>query len=551
MSRALSPAGQEFRKARDFLLAQRDDPEGAYRQFRWPRPMYFNWALDWFDPMARGNHCTALQITGNGENHIVTFDQLARRSDQLAGWLSAHGVQRGEAILLLLDNRVELWESMLAAIKIGAVIVPTYTTATVDDLADRISRADIRHVIADSRLTARVAAVQGGAVTKIAVGPPAPGWLEYHDSHRHAPAFHPHGRTRGDDTLFFYFTSGTTSQPKIVRHTHLSYPVGHLSGMYWNGLRPGDLHLNISAPGWAKHAWSSFFVPWNAEATILALAPGADTPPDILDTLYRHPVTAFCAPPTVWRSLVAHGLPEPPAHLREATSAGEPLDSATFHAVRHAWGLEIRDGYGQTETTAQIGNPPGRLVTPGRMGLPLPGYRLAVLDPDTREPVSDGTVGELCIDLSDQPAGVMASYQGDKARTDAAFISGHYWTGDLVTRSADGYLTYVGRVDDMFKSFDHRISPLELEHALRSHPAVADVAVVPVPHPIGQWVPHAFLVPATGWRAEEATTRAVLAAAHARLPVEKHIHSVTFTDSLPKTLSGKIRRAELRNTATC
>ncbi|MFP1624497.1 AMP-binding protein [Streptomyces sp. 5K101] len=545
----MSPAGREFRRARDLLLAHRDDPEGASRRFRWPRPEYFNWAVDWFDAIARDNHSTALRITGRGQDQAVTFHQLAQRSDQLAGWLGAHGVRRGDPVLLLLDNRVELWESMLAAIKIGAVVVPTYTTATVDDLTDRIGRADIRHVIAESRLTHRVDAAAGVSVTRITVGPPPVGWLDYHDSHGHTPVFRPPEPTQSDDTLFYYFTSGTTSRPKIVRHTHLSYPVGHLSGMYWNGLRPGDLHLNISAPGWAKHAWSSFFVPWNAEATILTLVPGADTPTDILDALRRHPVTGFCAPPTVWRSLVAHGMAGAPAHLREATSAGEPLDAATFRAVRDAWGLDIRDGYGQTETTAQIGNPPGRPAAPGRMGLPLPGYRIAVLDPEAGTPVPDGAIGELCVDLTDRPAGVMAGYHDDTARTDAAFAEGHYRTGDLVTRSTDGYLTYIGRADDMFKSFDHRISPLELEHALRTHPAVADAAVVPAPHPIGQWVPHAFLVPAAGWPPEESTAKAVLAAAHARLPAEKHIHSVTFTDRLPKTSSGKTRRAVLRTTA--
>ncbi|NWF27430.1 AMP-binding protein [Streptomyces sp. PKU-EA00015] len=542
----MTPAGREFRRARDLLLAHHHDPDAAYRRFRWPRPAHFNWALDWFDPIARDNHTTALQITGRGHDQALTYHQLAQRSDRLAGWLAANGVQRGDPVLLLLDNRIELWESMLAAIKIGAVVVPTYTTATVDDLTDRIDRAGIRHVIAESRLTPRIDAAAALPVTKITVGPPPAGWLDYHDSHSHTPPLPPQEPTRADDTLFYYFTSGTTSRPKIVRHTHLSYPVGHLSGMYWNGLRPGDLHLNISAPGWAKHAWSSFFVPWNAEATILTLAPGADTPADILDALTQHPVTGFCAPPTVWRSLLAHGLPRPPAHLREATSAGEPLDAPTLLAVRDAWGLDIRDGYGQTETTAQIGNPPGRPARPGRMGLPLPGYRITVLDPETGAPVPDGATGELCIDLTDRPAGVMAGYHGDTARTDAALTHSHYRTGDLVTRSANGYLTYIGRADDMFKSFDHRISPLELEQALRTHPAVADAAVVPAPHPIGQYVPHAILVPAPGWPPNDTTATAVLAAAHTRLPPEKHIHSTTFTDRLPKTPSGKTRRTLLR-----
>ncbi|MGP3927213.1 AMP-binding protein [Streptomyces sp. 8N616] len=537
--------GDLFRNARDLLLEHGEDLEMAHRAFRWPELTDFNWALDWFDPLAHDNPATALWLVTDSGDQRISFAELHRRSDQVAVWLRGRGVRRGDPLLLLLGNRPELWETMLAAIKLGAVVVPTYTTATPADLADRLTRADVRHVIAEAQLTARFAALPG-EWNRICVGGRRPGWTPYEESFDAAADFRADGPTPGGDPLFLYFTSGTTSRPKMVCHTHISYPVGHLSGMYWNGLRPGDVHLNISAPGWAKHAWSSFFVPWNAEAAVVVLAPSRGDVPGILDALRTRPITTFCAPPTVWRGLVRRGLGARPPRLREVTSAGEPLDPSVFHAVQDAWGLGVRDGYGQTETTAQIGNPPGRPVLPGRMGWPLPGYRVAVLDPETGQPVPEGAVGELCVDLADRPTGVMASYAGDPRRTAAAFAGGKYHTGDLVVRASDGSLSYIGRADDMFKSFDHRISPLELERSLLGHPAVADAAVVPVPHPIGQWVPKAVVVAAAGWAPDQDTARAVLAAVRRDLPAEKHVHVVAFADVLPRTVSGKIRRAELR-----
>ncbi|WP_306323849.1 MULTISPECIES: AMP-binding protein [unclassified Streptomyces] len=542
-------ATQEFLRARDLLLLHRTDLAKATAEFRWPRLERFNWALDWFDTVAARQDRTALRIVGAagpGTDRLLGFGELSLRSGRVAVRLRALGLRRGDPLLLMLGNRVEVWETMLAAMKLGAIVIPTYATATAAELADRLDRGRVRCVIAEAGLTDRFAGLPGGWLG-ISVGGGAEGWIPYEDAGAAAVPFTPEGVTRGDDPLFRYFTSGTTSKPKMVEHTHVSYPVGHLSGMYWNGLLPGDVHLNISAPGWAKHAWSSLFVPWNAEATVVALDAADTSPGRILDVLRTRDVSTFCAPPTVWRALAAEGLgPRPPA-LREAMAAGEPLEPSLIEQVGRAWGVDLRDGYGQTETTGQIGNPPGRTPVPGTMGFPLPGYEVALVDPGTGRVVPGGEVGEICLELRrERPLGVMRGYVGDPRRTEKVFAGGRYHTGDLAVRGTDGRLTYVARADDMFKSFDHRISPRELEEALLRDPAVADAAVVPVPDPVGLWVPKAYVVSAPGQRADAAAARGVLERAAALLPPEKRVRVVEFAAELPRTASGKVRRAELR-----
>ncbi|MFF4694559.1 AMP-binding protein [Streptomyces chattanoogensis] len=545
-------ASRSFRAARDVLLAHHGDPEGARTAFAWPELTHFNWAFDWFDVIAEGNRKTALHLVGrhSADDERISFEELSRRSDQVAHWLRETGVRRGDRLLLALFNGRALWETMLAAIKLGAVVVPTYATATPADLADRLRRARVRHVLADAALTDRFAGLPGDW-TRLATGGPVPGWLPYEDSWTaDRSRYVPDVRTRADEPLFLYFTSGTTSRPKMVGHTHTSYPVGHLSGMFWNGLTPGDAHLNISAPGWAKHAWSSFFVPWNAEAAVVALTDPQPAPEHILEALRTQDITSFCAPPTVWRGLLAAGLGAPPPLLREATCAGEPLEASLIDRVARAWDVQVRDGYGQTETTAQLGHAPGAGTEPGTMGRPLPGYDVVVVDPASGRPVAPGGTGELCLDLTNRPAGLMTGYLDDEEKTAKVFAGGRYHTGDLVTLGTDGSLRYAGRDDDMFKSFDHRISPLELERVLLRHRAVAQVAVVPVPDPVGLWVPKAFVVLAPGTVDRDETARALFDFAAVELPPEKAVRVLEFASRLPMTVSGKVRRAALREAGT-
>ena len=531
----------EFEAARDFLLSTRDDYETAYRDFRWPRPENFNWALDWFDVIAAGNDRPGLWIVDDDSETRLSFAELSARSNALAGWLRDQGVRRGDRTLLMLGNRAQLWECILALTKLGAVMIPASTLLTPADIVDRVERGRVAHVIAESELAVRFAGIDG-AFTRIAVGDVVDGWLRYDDFLTAGSTFAADGPTRADDPLFLYFTSGTTAQPKLVEHTHASYPIGHLSTMYWLGLQPGDLHLNISSPGWAKHAWSNVFAPWNAEATVLILNSARFSARRLLDTLERCSVTSLCAPPTVWRMVIQEDLSAWRPPLREVVSAGEPLNPEVIEQVRRAWGLTIRDGYGQTETTAQVGNPPGQTVKPGSMGRPLPGYVIELIDPASGE---RGETGEICIDLSKRPVALMVGYRDDSAHTAEVMRDGFYHTGDVASRDRDGYITYVGRSDDVFKSSDYRISPFELESVLIEHPAVAEAAVVPSPDPLRLSVPKAFIAVGVGHVASKDIARSIFEHSQANLAGYKRIRRLEFAE-LPKTISGKIRRVDLR-----
>ncbi|MDT7952938.1 MAG: AMP-binding protein, partial [Acetobacteraceae bacterium] len=332
----------------------------------------------------------------------------------------------------------------------------------------------------------------------------------------------------------------TTSKPKLVLHSHQSYPVGHLSTMYWIGVKPGDVHLNISSPGWAKHAWSCFFAPWNAGATILILNQPRFDAGAVFRVLETHGVTTFCAPPTVWRMLVQADLGAASVQIREAVSAGEPLNPEVIERVQAAWGLTIRDGYGQTETTLQIGNMPGQKVSPGSMGHPAPGYTIRLLDPDGGE----ASEGEIAIMLDPVPTPLMQGYVGETGDLQAP-RGEDYRTGDVALRNPDGSLTYVGRADDVFKSSGYRISPFELESVLVEHEAVAEAAVVPSPDPVRTALPKAFVALAEGHAPNAATAAAIFEHLRARLAPYKRIKRIEFAD-LPKTISGKIRRVDLR-----
>jgi acetyl-CoA synthetase len=527
-----------FRAARDSLLDA--DYDRAYEGFRWPELGEFNWALDWFDAIDADR--PALRVVEAGASDVtLSFGQLRARSNQVANHLRSLGVRRGERLIVMLGNQIELWETALAAMKLGAVVIPATPLLGPADLIDRVERGDARHVVADAEHAEKFANVPGD-YTRIAVGARVDGWEAYGDAAGADSAFAADGPTQASDPLLLYFTSGTTRLPKLVEHTHASYPVGHLSTMYWIGLRPGDVHLNISSPGWAKHAWSSFFAPWNAEATVLVVNQPRFDARQLLDQIAACDVTTFCAPPTVWRMLIQEDLRARSVPIREAVSAGEPLNPEVIEQVRDAWGLTVRDGYGQTETTAQIGNPVGARVKDGSMGRPLPGYRVALLDVITG---AEADEGEIALPLDHRPLGLMTGYRDSAELTEQAMRDGYYHTGDVASRDADGYITYIGRTDDVFKASDYRISPFELESVLIEHPAVAEAAVVPAPDPVRLAIPKAYVALVAGHPADVDTARSILAYARENLAPYKRVRRLEFAE-LPKTISGKIRRVELR-----
>ena len=532
---------QRFLQARDFLQQHRLDYDTAWRHYQRPELDTFNWAIDYFDHQARDNHTPALWVVEeDGSERKISYADMAARSDQVAEYLRNCGVRRGDRVLLMLPNRVELWEIMLAGIKLGAVLVPTTMLLSGADLADRLERGQVKHVVAQVSEAHKFDGMASG-FTRIAVGGAAPGWHDYDDSHGVASVFVPEGVTQASDPLLLYFTSGTTAKPKLVLHTHQSYPVGHLSTMYWIGLQPGDVHWNISSPGWAKHAWSCFFAPWNAGATVFVYNYERFAARSVLDTIVRCGVTSLCAPPTVWRMLIKEDLRAWKPRLRELVGAGEPLNPEVIEQVERAWGIRIRDGFGQSESTCQIGNSPGQPVKPGSMGRPLPGYRIALLDIDD----APAQEGEISVELAARPIGLMSGYDGNEAKTREVMRAGYYHTGDTATVDADGYYFYVGRNDDVFKSSDYRISPFELESVLIEHESVLEAAIVPTPDPVRLSVPKAFVTLRAGVEPSREMAAELFAFTRARLAPYLRIRRIEFRE-LPKTISGKIRRVELR-----
>ena len=539
-----------FQEARAFLLKHRTDYDRAVAGFHWPDPGPFNWALDWFDAeLATGADSkdrAALWIVDAGSDRQtkLSFAALSRRSSQVANFLRAQGLKRGDHLLLLLGNVVPLWETMLAAMKLGVVVIPATTLLTPDELRDRLDRGRAKAVVATQDQVAKFAKLGAEQLVRIVVGATSEhdGWLPFEAAASASETFAPDGPTHPDDPMLLYFTSGTTAKPKLVRHSQRSYPVGGLSTMYWLGLQPGDVHLNISSPGWAKHAWSCFFAPWNAGATVFVVNQPRFDAKGLLATIGRCGVTTLCAPPTVWRLFIQERLADFKVNLREVCGAGEPLNPEVIDQVRAAWGLTIRDGYGQTETTALAGNSPGQAVKIGSMGRPLPGYRVEVTDIDGN-PAKEGEV--TLVLGADRPAGLMQGYQAEDGMlsgTDGA----RYRSGDVVFVDDEGYLTFVGRSDDVFKSSDYRISPFELESVLLEHDDVAEAAVVPSPDPIRLAVPKAYVLLRSGAARSRDTALSIFEHLHTRLAPFKRIRRIELVAELPKTISGKIRRVQLR-----
>lgn len=521
----------KFLEARNFLLNHRLDYEKVVKEFKWPELSEFNWTRDWFDVYARDNKRTALWIRKDDHSEVkLSYADLSQRSDQVATYLQKIGVKQGERLILFLPNVVPIWELMLASMKIGAVMVPTSTLATPEEIRDRVKRSQAKYLFTVPDCAEKVP--PDLEIQRVICEGKEKNWLCLEDAYSENTNYNK-AKTFANDPLFLYFTSGTTSKAKLVQHTYQSYPVGHLSTMYWIGIKEGDIHQNISSPGWAKHAWSCFFAPFNAGATVFIHDYARFNPKSTLRNLHEVNVNTLCAPPTVWRMMVLEHLGDKPESLREIVSAGEPLNPEVIEKVQEVWGIQIRDGYGQTETTAQIGNTPGQKIKLGSMGRPLPGYQISLIE------------NEVSIKLTPRPVSLMTGYVDDPEKTTLVMKNDFYRTGDEATIDEDGYIFFVGRGDDVFKSSDYRISPFELESALIEHPWVAEAAIVPSPDDIRTSVPKACVTLKPDVPKNDETAKNILLFAKEALPPYKRIRKIEFMD-LPKTISGKIRRVELR-----
>ena len=554
----MSHDAQKFFDLRNFILNVKSYEE-AVEGFRWPRITKFNWALDYFDKIAEGNDKTALIFADTeGKEEKISFDEMRKRSNQVANFLNDLGLQKGDRVMLMMDASVEIYELFLGIMKAGGAIIPASTLLSPADISDRIISGEVKFIVAHRPYVERIDQA-GDALNRltgmVCVKPPEeecdcekqeniPCWVDYYDHRQYDEDFESNFITFSSDMLFLFFTSGTTSKPKLVMHSH-HYPVGHLTTMYWLNLQPDDVHYNISSPGWAKFIWSSFLAPWNAGCTTFTLKYSQFEPGKVLDAMEKYQVTSLCAPLSVWKLFGSRDFTQYHFALKKMVSAGEPVNPEISKMAERLTGIELREGYGQTETTALIGTFPGMKSKPGAIGKVAPGYEVKILDARLDE-VKAGQDGQICTAIYPvKPQGLLTAYE-DANRNKDIFKGGWYLTGDTAYRDEEGYFHFVGRVDDVFKSLDYRISPFEVESEIIEHPAILEVGVIPTQDDKDRIVPKAFIVLNPEYTANRKMALEIFRFIRDNMAPYKRPRSIEFMDEFPKTISAKVMRKDLR-----
>ncbi|WP_035589730.1 acyl-CoA synthetase [Hippea jasoniae] len=541
---------EKFMEMRDFLLNVKSYEE-AKKGFEWPEVDEFNWALDFFDPMAKDNNRQALiWADEEGCSKIMTFDELRRKSNQVANMLEDLGLQKGDRVFIIVEAIPEVHELTLALMKTGGVFIPGATILPAKDISDRILRGNVKFLITQDRYIEKMEHVSKEALSNlkalINIGTiEKEGWVNYKNYKKYSEEYSPKSPTKASDECYLFFTSGTTAKPKLVIHTH-SYPIGHLTTMYWINAKKDDIHYNISAPGWAKYAWSTIFAPWNAEAIIFVFKYEKFEAKKVLRAMEKFGVTSLCAPLSVLKLLTLEDLELYDLKLRNVVSAGEPLIPEVVKKVEKALGgIQIREGYGQTETTALIGNFPGEPRKDLSFGKPAPGFEIALLD-ENFQPVKPGEDGQICVRIQPKkPLGLLAKYD-DEEVNNRVFHGEWYQTSDSAYYDEDGYYFFVGRTDDVFKSLDYRISPFEVESEISEHPAVLEVGVVPTVDERERIVPKAFIVLKPDYRPSKEVALDIFKFIRENMAPYKRPRVIEFLQEFPKTISAKIMRRELR-----
>lgn len=522
------------------------------RDFRLEVPERFNWAYQVFDRWGQDREKPAMLWVGaDGRPREVTFRELGERSRRLASALVGLGARPGDRVFIMLPRLVEWWELILGCIRGRLVSVPGTTLLTPKDIAYRINTSGATVAVTDPENVEKVEAVRNEcpSLRSLVVVGAAAGWRRYEDLVREASPDLPHPRNLSSDPLMIYFTSGTTGNPKMVLHSHASYPIGHvITGKFWLDNRPTDLHWTMSDTGWAQAAWTAFFAPWNMGATLFVWDHrGRFDPEGTMGMLETYPITTFFAPPTAYRMLVLEDLKRyRPKALRLCLGAGEPVNPEVIDAWREGTGHHIWEGYGQTETVLCVATFPGMRYKPGSMGVVAPGHQMAVVD-DRGTLLPAGEEGEVAIRIRpERPVGLFAEYWQNPEANAKCFRGEWYYTGDRATQDEDGYFWFVGRADDVIISASYRIGPFEVESALIEHPVVAEAAVVASPDEMRGEIIKAFVVLAPGHRASDALVEELQEHVRRVTAPYKYPREVEFVEDLPKTISGKIRRTELR-----
>ncbi|MBO5800632.1 MAG: AMP-binding protein [Paludibacteraceae bacterium] len=535
-----------------------DSLDDFRQNFKINVPDNFNFGYDIVDGWAEKepNKVALLWTNDKGERIEFTFADIKRESDKTASFFMEQGIGKGDMVMLILKRRYEFWLSIVALHKIGAVVIPATHLLTKKDIVYRNNAADIKAIVAvgdDIILPHITDAMPESPSVKslISVGPKVPeGWVDFHKGiESAAPFVKPACPNTNDDIMLMYFTSGTTGNPKMVAH-YFTYPLGHIvTARYWHNLRQDSLHLTVADTGWGKAVWGKLYGQWIVGATVFVYDHEKFTPADMLKMIEEHKITSFCAPPTIFRFMIREDLNKfDLSSLKYCTIAGEPLNPAVYEAFYNATGIKLMEGFGQTETTMTIGTFPWMEPKPGSMGVPNPAYDMDLITGDGRS-AEDGEQGEIVLRTDRvKPLGLFKEYYRDVEKTKEVYSDNVYHTGDIAWRDEDGYYWFVGRTDDVIKSSGYRIGPFEVESALMTHPAVVECAITGVPDEVRGQVVKATIVLAKAYKdkAGEELVKEIQNHVKKTTAPYKYPRVVEFVEELPKTISGKIRRVEIR-----
>ena len=525
-------------------------------------PENFNFAYDVMDAWAEEapDKLALLWTNDQGEEIRATFKELKEQSDQAAAYLQSLGIGKNDPVMLILKRRYEWWVVMLALCKIGAIVIPATHMLTKKDIIYRNNRASVKAIICvdDAYVVSQIQAARADSptvkqyITITDHGKPIPeGFHDYQSEWQKVPPFaRPAFVNENDDTMLMYFTSGTSGEPKMVAHDYL-YAMGHLTtGVFWHNLHPGSLHLTVADTGWGKAVWGKFYGQWFAGATVFVFDHEKFNADTLLRQMEKYHVTSFCAPPTIYRFMIREDLSKYDlSSLEYCCTAGEALNPAVYEKFYEKTGIKMMEGFGQTETTMTLGTFPWMEPKPGSMGIPNAQYDIDLLRADGT-PCEDGEKGEIVVRIGDRkPIGLFKGYYRDEEKTREAWHDGLYHTGDMAWRDEDGYYWFEGRIDDVIKSSGYRIGPFEVESALMTHPAVVECAITGVPDDIRGMVVKATVVLGKEWKDKAGDELVKELQQHVKKVTApyKYPRIVEFVDELPKTISGKIRRVEIRN----
>jgi len=521
-------------------------------------PENFNFAYDVMDAWAeeKPEKLALLWTNDQGEEKRLTFKDLKIESDRAAGYLQSLGIGHGDMVMLILKRRLEWWITMLALHKLGAVVIPATHMLTKHDIIYRCNRASVKGIVCVGE-TYVLSQIQEALPecpsvdTLISIGPDVPeGFHDWHKEIVNAPEFKkPAHVNTNDDTMIIYFSSGTSGEPKMAAHDFL-YAMGHLTtGVFWHNLKEDSLHLTVADTGWGKAVWGKFYGQWFAGACVFVFDHEKFTAEKLLRQMEKYKVTSFCAPPTVYRFMIREDFSKYDlSSLRYCCTAGEALNPAVFDKFKELTGITIYEGFGQTETTMTLGTMPWMKPKPGSMGMPNAQYNIDLVRPDGTS-CEDGEKGEIVVKVGDRkPIGLFKCYYRDEQKTREAWHDGVYHTGDMAWRDEDGYYWFEGRIDDVIKSSGYRIGPFEVESALMTHPAVVECAITGVPDDIRGMVVKATVVLGAEWKdkAGEDLIKELQNHVKKETAPYKYPRIIEFVDELPKTISGKIRRVEIR-----